>query len=221
MNWQSRSKTLLGEDAVSNLANKKVLIVGVGGVGGHALETLVRCGVGSITIMDGDVFDETNLNRQLLSTSGNIGRQKAEEGALRAKAINPNIDVRAECKRFNESTLDILSPGYDYVLDCIDSVKDKVLLITECHRRGLPCISAMGAANRLDIEFVVTDIYKTQNDGLARAVRKQLKAAGITKHKVVYSPAQPLQSENLGSVAFPPAVCGITLAREVILDMIK
>lgn len=222
MSWLSRSKTLVGEDGLDKLARSKVLIVGVGGVGGYALEMIVRCGVGSLKIVDGDVFDETNLNRQILADRSNIGKSKAEEGARRAQSINPDIEVCAVCSAFNESTAGaILSDCYDYVLDCIDSVKDKVLLITECHKHGLKCISAMGAANRLDIDFIVTDIFKTQNDGLARAVRQRLKASGVSAHKVVYSAAAAISSPTLGSVAFPPAVCGITMAREVILDLIE
>lgn len=224
MNWQSRSKILLGGDNLARLGCKNVLIVGLGGVGGYAFETVVRSGIGSITVVDGDVFDISNLNRQLLATTHNIGKYKAEEAALRALAINPEIKINAVSKRFNAQTAEvILCESYDYIIDCIDSVKDKVLLITEANKRKIRCISAMGAANRLDLDFVVTDIYKTSNDGLARAVRRQLRSAGVTSHKIVYSEslATVNASAELGSVVFPPAVCGIMLGREVVLDLIK
>ena len=224
MDWQARSKILLGADCAARLADKCVLIVGVGGVGGYALETVVRCGVGNITIVDGDVFDETNLNRQLLATRANIGKSKADAGAKRAKEINPDIAVTAINARFNDGTAEeIFAAGYDYVIDCIDSIRDKVLLIEKTHALNIPCISALGAANRLDTDFEVTDISRTHSDGLARAVRKQLRERGIEKHKVVCSVSPCLQTADgaLGSVAFPPAVCGIIVGKEVIIDLLQ
>lgn len=222
MNWQSRSSILLGEKSIAALAQKSVLIIGAGGVGGYALETIARCGVGHITIVDDDVFDETNLNRQLLATSLNLGKSKAEEAAIRVKAINPEADVTAVSERFTAGTADnIFSRHYDYVADCIDSVSDKAELIIQAAKRGVSCISALGAANRLDIDFRVTDIYKTQGDGLARVIRKKLREADIPSHKVVCSNSPGCGGKNLGSVVFPPAACGITLGREIILDLLK
>ena len=223
MDWQARSKILLGENGAARLAGKRLLIVGVGGVGGYALETVVRCGVGNVTIVDGDVFDETNLNRQLLATRANIGKSKADEGAKRAREINPDIIVTAINARFNEATAEeIFATEYDYVVDCIDSVKDKVLLIERAHALNIPCISALGAANRLDTDFEVTDISRTHGDGLARAVRKQLRERGIERHKVVCSGSPCIQTDGvLGSVVFPPAVCGTIVGKEVIIDLLQ
>lgn len=216
-----RSIMLIGEAAQEKLQNSSVLIVGVGGVGSSAFEVLIRGGIGNITVVDGDKFELSNLNRQMLSTESNIGQNKAECAKLRASAVASNISVSAFAKNFNASTAaEILSKQYDYCIDAIDSVKDKILLISMCKEKNIPIVSAMGAGNRLTPDFIVTDIFKTQNDPLAKSVRKKLKEIGIDSLKVVASLSPPtVKGELTASIAAPPMVMGAMLANEAIKDI--
>lgn len=220
--WQARTVSLLGGGAL-RLAAARVLVVGLGGVGGYCFETLVRAGVGHITAVDGDRVDATNLNRQILADRTTVGLYKTEAAAHRAASINPSLDLTVFPCRFGAETADmILSCGFDCVADAIDSVADKVYLITECVRRGIPVVSAMGAGNRLDDDFVVTDISETKYDGLARAVRTRLKKAGIASLPVVASPRPPLpRGGTPASISYPPAVAGAKLGGEIIRRLLS
>ncbi len=213
-----RTEQLIGD--MTPLSKASVLLVGVGGVGGYAFETLVRGGIGTLTVVDGDRFEESNLNRQLLALVSTVGRPKVEVAAERAAQIDPACSVRALPFRFDAATCEtVFDRHYDYVVDAIDSVADKVLLICECKRRGIPVVSAMGAGSRLDDEFSVRDIYETSYDGLAKAMRKRLREAGIDRLKVVCSALPPLSAPG-SSVSYPPAVMGAKLAGEVIRDLL-
>lgn len=226
-----RTAIILGEEAINKLSGCRVAVFGLGGVGGYAAEALVRGGVGELEFVDGDVFSVTNLNRQILALRSTLGRAKAEVAAERARDINPLVKATARTVFFGAQTegqFDFSS--YDYVVDAIDSVTDKLLLIERCTQSGTPIISCMGAGNKLDpTAFVAADIYETSVCPLARVMRRELKKRGVNSLKVVYSREEPVKREGgsdgkrpvTGSVSFVPAAAGLLLASEVIKDLLK
>lgn len=220
-----RTKLLIGDSNLQKLQNSNILVVGVGGVGGYALEVLTRSGVGNFTIVDGDNVDITNINRQIIATHSTIGRAKVDVFKERMLDINPNINVRALNIRFNQDSVNmIFDRHYDYVIDAIDSVKDKLLLIATAKDKNLNIISAMGAGNKIDMtDFEIVDIFKTQNDKLAKKMRKLLKDSGIKKLDTVTNNAIPLQIEGntIGSIAYMPPLAGIKLGGYVVQQLIK
>lgn len=220
-----RTKLLVGSDNIQKLNDCNVLVVGVGGVGGYALEILTRCGIGNFTIVDGDCVDITNINRQIIATHSQIGRLKVDVFAERMKDINPNVNVRTLSIRFNASSVDsVFDRKYDYIVDAIDSVQDKLLLILTAKQKNIPIISAMGAGNRINMtDFVVTDIFKTQYDKLAKKMRKLLKDNGVTKLDVVSSNSEPMQIEGgvIGSIAYMPSLAGVKLGGYVVEQLMK
>lgn len=222
----TRSEYILGEASTERLVGTRVAIFGLGGVGGCVVEALTRGGVGHLTLIDGDEFSASNLNRQILATEATVGRRKAEVAAERVHAINKDTDVTA-IDRF--MTPDDLAAfpfnDYDYIVDCIDSVRSKTALIVGAIRAGVPVISAMGAGNKLDpTQFRVADISKTKVCPLARAIRVALRKEGILHHKVVYSEENPIKVDEgvhvPGSVSFVPTVCGFIVAGEVLKDLL-
>lgn len=217
-----RTQKLIGDAGVAKLAAASVLVVGLGGVGGCVFEMLVRAGVGSITAVDGDTFEESNLNRQILSTRDALGKNKAAVARERAHVINPQCAVYAVEKHFTaENAEEIFCRQYDYVADCIDAVNDKTALIVEANRRNLPILSAMGSGNRLSPHFVVTDIYKTANDGLARAMRKKLKEAGIARLNTVCDTGTPQKTDGaVGTISYAPNLMGCVMAQKIVTDLI-
>lgn len=230
----SRTELLLGADAMSKLGAARVIIFGVGGVGGYALEALVRSGVGSITAVDMDTVSLSNINRQIIATEKTVGRLKVEVAGERAREINPDIDFTALPLFYNEENAqDINLSDYDYVIDAIDTVKSKIALIANANAAGVPIISSMGTGNKLDpTAFKVADVYKTSVCPLARVVRTELKKRGIKKLKCVYSEELPknaiVQDEDSpktrhspASIATIPAVAGLIIATEVIKDLSK
>lgn len=219
--WQARTAGLIGSDT-EKLAAAHVLIVGLGGVGGYCFETLVRAGIGRFTIVDGDRVDNTNRNRQILADTATVGLPKTEAAKARAVTINPAVQIRTFYCRFDAQTAgEILDTAYDCAADAIDSVKDKVLLVTECKRLSIPIVSAMGAGNRLDDDFTVTDLYQTKYDGLARAMRTQLKKRGITALPVVASARPPQKRDGCpASISYPPAVAGCKLGGAIIRSLL-
>jgi len=220
-----RTKLLIGDSNLQKLQNSNILVVGVGGVGGYALEVLTRSGVGNFTIVDGDKVDITNINRQIIATHSTIGRAKVDVFKERMLDINPNINVRALNIRFNQDSVNmIFDRHYDYVIDAIDSVKDKLLLIATAKDKNLNIISAMGAGNKIEMtDFEIVDIFKTQNDKLAKKMRKLLKDNGIKKLDTVTNNAIPLQIEGntIGSIAYMPPLAGIKLGGYVVQQLIK
>lgn len=225
-----RTEILLGADALSKLNGSSVAVFGVGGVGSYTVEALVRGGVGTLYLYDGDVVSETNINRQLVATTKTVGRAKVEVAAEHCLDVNPSVKVYAEEIFFNAENADSIDfTKIDYIVDAIDTVSSKLLLIENAKAFDIPVISCMGAGNKLDpTRFEIADISKTSVCPLAKIMRYELKKRGITKVKVLYSKEEPIkhgQTENgkplPGSVSFVPSVAGLIIAGEVIKDLVK
>lgn len=229
----TRTGILLGESNLEKLAGKHVLIAGVGGVGGYAVEAVVRAGVGKITIIDNDVVDVTNINRQLISHLGNVGNNKVDEFASRIKLINPHVELIARNVFIdNDNLAELLSERPDYVIDCIDTINSKLALIIYCLRNKIKIVSSMGAGNRIDVSKVkIGDISKTIVCALARNIRLKLRQSGIHKGlKVVYSEevpySKPLKIADggrpvNGTISYLPALFGVMLSGMVLKDLIN
>ena len=218
---KSRTVALLGAEAVERLENACVAVVGLGGVGGHVLETLARAGVGRLLLVDGDVVDESNLNRQIIATTATVGMPKAQAAKERTIAINPLCEVEVVGERVCEANVgDLLNGDIDYIADCIDSIGDKIALVCFAKERGIPIISACGAGNRSQLcDFEITDVYKTSNDPLARKMRGLLKNAGIKKLDVCYTRELPQKTVGVASVPYNPAACGIKMGGYIVLRL--
>ncbi len=220
-----RTELLLGNEKLKKLKTAHVAVFGVGGVGSYAAEALIRSGIGNITFIDGDRYAVSNMNRQLYATLDTLGEYKAESAVKRAAAISPQCNAVAVNRFYTPDTADMFDLGaFDYIIDAIDSVKDKTALIAAAHATGTPIISSMGAGNKLDpTGFRVADIADTSVCPLARIMRKQLRQCGILHTKTVYSPEKPLKPDNNGevpgSVSFVPSVAGLIIAGEVIKDI--
>ena len=194
LNQFSRTELVIGKAGVEKLNNAKVAIFGLGGVGSFVLEGLVRAGVGNFVLIDDDKICLTNLNRQILATRKTVGQAKVEVAKQRIFDINPNANVEIYQEFFMPETEGILDNSIDYIVDCIDTVTAKIFLVEEATRLNIPVISSMGTGNKLDpSKFEITDIYKTSICPLAKVMRKELRARGIKKLKVVYSKEEPLK----------------------------
>lgn len=232
----SRTELLLGREGMERLAQARVAVFGLGGVGGYVVEALARSGVGTLDLVDSDRLSLTNLNRQILATRETLGQYKADAARERVLAINPEAAVHAWRIFYGPDTAGTFDfARYDYVVDAIDTVTGKLALIQQALAAGTPIISCMGAGNKLDpAAFRVADIYETSVCPLARVMRKELKRRGVRHLKVVYSQEPPrnpegaLYRESLagedrrqvpGSVAFVPAAAGLILAGEVVRDL--
>lgn len=223
-NQFSRTELLIGKAEVEKLNKSKVAIFGLGGVGSYVVEALVRAGVGKFILVDNDVVEITNLNRQLIATTKTIGSPKVEIAKQRILEINSNAEVEIYKEFFMPETLGILDKTIDYIVDCVDTVTAKIELVQRANDLNIPIISAMGTGNKLDPTlFEVTDIYKTSVCPLAKVMRKELRSRGIQKLKVVYSKEEPIkQMSNVpSSISFVPSVAGLIMAGEVIKDLIK
>ncbi len=224
-----RTAKLLGQDNMELLKKSSVAIIGLGGVGSYAAEAICRSGVGNIMIVDADIVEETNLNRQLPALTSTIGQYKANVLYERLRDINPNLNIIKHTVRINEyNQAELLAGHFDYVIDAIDTIADKLSLIQYCVNRKISIISSMGAANRLDpSKFKIDDIKNTSVCPLAKRVRKELRSRGINEGvKVVYSTEEPLKTSyeddsRLGSIAFVPSSAGLLLASAVIRDLIQ
>lgn len=221
-----RLELLIGEDNINKIKNKKVLLVGVGGVGGACLEALVRIGIGNITIIDHDKFDITNLNRQILSNRNNIGNSKVLEAQIRALSINPDICINPLEMFLNESNIDEINiDSYDYIIDCCDTVTTKLLLIKESIKHNIKIISSMGTGNRTDpTKLKITNIWDTNYDPLAKVMRKLLRDNHINKKiTVLTSSEQPIKtnSRTVASCALVPNTAGLYIASFIFNDIIK
>ena len=222
-----RTERLLGAAAMERLGKCRVAVFGIGGVGGHAAEALVRSGVGALDIVDGDEVALSNINRQIIALHSTVGMPKTEAAAERFLDINPALNIKKYQFRLSEETVGKFDFGaYDYVVDAIDDVRAKVLLAVKCQATGTPLISSMGAGNKLDpTKFQVADIYETSVCPLARAMRQRLKKHGIERLKVVYStelPHAPTKEDGRvvpASCAFVPSVAGLMIAGEVVKDL--
>lgn len=217
-----RTIALVGEEQIQQLKQKKVAVFGLGGVGSFVVESLVRAGVGHLILVDKDVVDITNLNRQLYALHSTIGKAKAEVAKQRCLDINPDVIVESY-QEFYLNKGQINLEGCDYVVDAIDNVTAKLLLIEECKEREIPIIVCLGTGNKIDnTSFHITDISKTTICPLAKVMRKELKERGIKNVKVVYSTAEPVLKRQVpASISFVPPVAGLYLAGEVIKDLIK
>lgn len=231
----SRTKLLLGEEAMDRLAASRVAVFGVGGVGGYVIEALARSGVGAIDLIDNDKVCITNINRQIIATTATVGKFKTDAAEERILQINPDCRVTKHQTFYMPETADNFDfAEYDYVIDAIDTVTGKIELVMQAERCGTPIISCMGAGNKLDpTAFEVADIYETSVCPLARIMRYELRKRNIPKLKVVYSKEKPIspaedadclsESEHRrsipGSTAFVPSVAGLIIAGEVIKDL--
>lgn len=230
----TRTESLLGAEALKKLAAARVAVFGLGGVGGYTVEALARSGVGALVLVDGDVVGKTDINRQILATEKTLGRYKADVAAERVAEINPACNVERRTVFFGPECANVFDfSGYDYVVDAIDSVTGKLEIIKSAKAAGKPVISCMGAGNKLEPAlFKIADIEKTSVCPLAKVMRRELKKAGITGVKALYSeekPVKPVGGESIkggtrtapGSVAFVPSVAGLMLAGEVVKDLIR
>ena len=220
----SRTEALLGEQAMEKLKKARVAVFGIGGVGGHVVEALVRSGVGAVDIVDSDKVCLSNLNRQIIATESSIGKYKVDVMKERILDINPEAVVNVhKCFYLPETKDEFDFSQYSYVVDAVDTVTAKIQLVMEAAEAGVPIISSMGAGNKLDpTAFQVADIYKTSVCPLAQVMRRELKKRGIKKLKVVYSKEQPVVKNTVpASVAFVPSVVGLIIAGEVIKDLVK
>ena len=230
----ARTEMLLGDAGLARLAASSVAVFGVGGVGSFTAEALARAGVGSLTLIDHDTIDVTNINRQIHALTETVGKAKTTVMAERIRAINPHCQVR-EIRAFYlpEEADSFFEAHYDYAVDAVDTVTAKVDLAVQCQARNIPLIASMGAANKLDPTlFAVMDIYRTKGDPLARILRKKLKERGIPKLKVVCSRERPRLPSAAGqgapgrrsvpgSVSFVPPVAGLIMAGAVIRDLVQ
>lgn len=223
----TRTERLLGTAAMERLSTARVAVFGIGGVGGHAAEALVRSGIGAIDLVDGDTVAESNINRQIIALHSTVGMSKTAVAAERFRDINPEVKIREFPFRFSEETtaqFDFLE--YDYVIDAVDDVRAKVLLAVKCQESGTRIISSMGAGNKLDpTKFQVADIYQTSVCPLARVMRHELKKHGIKSLRVVYSTELPVSVPKEGermipaSCAFVPSVAGLIIAGDVVRQL--
>ncbi len=227
-----RTSILLGDEKLQLLSAKHILIAGVGGVGGQVVEAIARAGIGRITIIDNDVVDITNINRQLIATLPNVGRAKVELFMQRIQAINPICEIIAHQAFIDENNIsELVLSNVDYVIDCIDTIPSKIALITYCIKNKINIVSSMGAGNRYDVTKVrLADISKTKMCSLARVIRLGLKKRGIIKGlTVVYSEeerkAQPLLQDGSrpinGTISYLPPLFGLMLAGHVIKSLIE
>ena len=222
---------IFGDDGMRRLADARVAVFGVGGVGGHCVQALARAGVGHIAVIDDDVVSVTNINRQAVAMDSTIGQPKVEVIAAQVRDINPACEVTPMRMFYTPQTAETLDLAqFGAVADCIDTVKAKVELVTRAQAAGIYAISAMGAGNKLDpTRFQVADIAKTSVCPLCRVMRIQLKKRGIAHHRVVFSTEEPLKivadesngRHAPGSVSFVPPVVGLIMAGEIIKNIVK
>lgn len=224
-NWLTREASLIGEDGIQKLKSSHVMIFGLGGVGSYACEGLSRSGVGTLTVIDGDKVDISNINRQLIADTSTIGQDKAELCKNRISLINAECKVNSLTVFADESnTFDILNKYKpDFILDCIDTVKTKLLIAKWAYDNDVKMISCMGTGNKLDpSKFVITDINKTSVCPLARAMRTSLKKMGVKKLPVLFSTEVPVKNGRTpSSISFVPSVAGLMMAGYAIRSIIK
>ena len=219
-----RHEKLVGRLGKERLEAANVVIFGIGGVGGFAAEALARVFIGSITLIDFDVVEESNLNRQIVALRSTIGTPKVEVMKARIEDINPECAVEAKKVFVDAQNAAELVKSASYVVDAVDNVTAKLAIIEACRQKGIPCISAMGAGNKLGGSFIVTDISKTSGDNLARVMRRELRKRGIEHQKVVCSNDKAMikvqKGEPIPSISYMPGLCGLTLAGEVVRDIV-
>ena len=229
-----RAEAVLGTDAMEKLRASHVAVLGLGGVGSWCAEALARSGVGALTVMDEDSVSETNINRQCVALTSTLGMPKAEVMAARIRDIAPECAVTAVVGRYDAETRDdFFSGNYDFIADAIDLVACKLDLICTATERGVPIISALGTGNKRDASrLCICDISKTEGDGLARVVRRELRARGVRHHTVVYSPELAPAAAQLeapppgrrsvpGSLIWVPASAGLLMCQHIVTQLIE
>ena len=242
INWLNREEMLIGKESINKLKNSNVIVFGLGGVGSYVVEGLVRVGIGNITIVDKDIVDITNINRQLIADTETVGMAKVDAEKARILKINPQINV-ASIKEFvnkdnienifaianniilnNATTIENSGTKFkiDYVIDAIDTVSSKLEIIKYCHDKDIKIISSMGTGNKLDASrFEITDINKTSVCPLAKTIRKDLRKLNINHLKVLYSKEEPIKvhGSTPASISFVPSVAGLLIAGEVVREL--
>ena len=226
-----RTEILIGTEALNKIKQSKILIVGIGGVGGYVAEALARTGIGKIDLIDNDVVSESNINRQIIALTDTIGKLKVECMKERINQINPSCDVKAINQFLTKENINELDLNYDYVVDAIDTVSAKLALIERCTKEDIKIISAMGTGNKLNpAKLTITDLSKTTICPLPRVVRYELRKKGINHLKVCYSTEEPakviVSDENSsrhapGSISFVPSAAGLLIASEIVREIIK
>ena len=226
--FTERTQLLIGVENLRRLSAASILIFGVGGVGSYCVEALARCGVGRLTLVDGDRVNLSNLNRQLIALRSTVGMFKCEAAKNRILDINPEAQVEIRNVFYTAENADSLQfECFDYVADAVDMVSAKLQIIEHAKRAGVPVISAMGAGNRLNpCQFMIRDIYETKDCPLARVMRRELRARQITDLKVVCSEEVPYKEYNdtdrtIGSISFVPAAAGLAMASQIVKDLCK
>lgn len=220
-----RTKLLIGEEKLNILQNSSVAVFGIGGVGSYVCESLVRSGIGTITIIDFDKVDITNLNRQIIALNSTIGKSKVSVMKNRLLDINPNLIINTyECFVSKETINDFDFSKYDYVVDAIDNVTGKLLIIENCLKNNTKIISSLGTANKLDpTKLVLTDISKTHTCPLAKVMRLELRKREINHLDVLFSTELPTKNDSniLGSMSYLPSIGGLLISSKVILNLIN
>lgn len=235
--WQERTSLLLGDETIKNFNDKHVLVAGLGGVGGYAVEILSRAGIGNLTIVDQDVIQPSNINRQLIATHSNIGQKKAEEIEKRLKDINPSINIKVITTFLKDENIPELldNTDYDFIVDAIDTISPKVYLIKTAIERNIPIVSSMGAGAKMDPMSVRVDyLSKSYNCTLAKVIRKRLRKLGVRKDTmVVYSSelqnkdavkeieGEMCKRSTAGTISYMPALFGCHIGAFVINSLIN
>ena len=227
----SRTEMLIGKEKVDILKSKTVLIFGIGGVGSYVAESLARCGIGTLILIDNDVVSLSNINRQIIALHSTVGKPKVEVMKERILDINPNANIICYQDFVTPENIDtFITKDIDYIVDAIDTVKSKIAIIEKAKKIDIPIISSMGTGNKLNpLKFKITDISKTSVCPLAKVIRKALKEKGIKKVKVLYSEEIPSKASDNSvegksvpaSIAFVPSVAGLAISGEVVRDLIK
>lgn len=225
LNIFDRLESLIGKDGLEKIGQKTILVIGIGGVGGYVVESLIRSGISKIIIVDPDIIEETNINRQIIALNSTIGQKKVDAMEYRIKDINDTVRVIKYDCFFNQNTKDkILGHDIDFIVDCCDMLESKKLLIKESLNSKIPFISSMGTANRLDpSRLAIMDIRKTYNDPLAKKIRKFIKDEKITEKIIVLTSLEVPKKNGrvLGSAAFVPSSAGLLIASYIIRKIIE
>ena len=221
----SRLELITSKEILEKIKQKNILLIGLGGVGGYTFETLVRSGIENITVVDGDTFEESNLNRQVLSLISTINKNKTDIAEARAKEINTNIKIKKITKFLTkENIYEINFNEYDYVIDACDTLEIKKQIIKICTKKNIKFITCMGTGNKFHPELLeLTTLDKTEYDPIAKILRKYVKDEKINKKiKVVASKEKPVKtgSTTIGSNAFVPGVAGMILTSYIINDIV-
>ena len=218
----NRLESLIGKENIDKLNKLNILIIGLGGVGGYTVESLIRSGVENITLVDGDTIKPSNLNRQIVTNTTNLNELKTKEWEKRIKLINPNCNIKLISEMIDEKNIDLLfQEKYDYIIDACDTVKVKIELIKRCYSNNIKLISSMGMANKMDSSMIkISTLDKTDTDPLAKKIRSIIKDKNIMKKTtVVYSNEAPIKNDILGSTSYVPAIGGLYITNYIIKDV--